>query len=794
MTVDGIAPSHEASLTEGMSPMGNGTSGTTPRRVRGPQPARAARGSARVPSSGVIRDAAAAASRRQIPRRRQGEVERSRLLELLRSSSSPIVLVSAPGGYGKTILASQLSRSDSRAVMWLHLDADDNDPARLTRRLLDAASEFAPIPPDLVERLVSNAPRAADVMLPGLTAMRRNLGAFLLILDDVQLLHSDESVEVLTLLLGTIPDGSRLLLLTRSDPPIPLSQYRLDNDLLEIRGDQLALRVAETRLVAEAAGWRLDRAAAVELQRRTEGWPAGVALAAQAMRSSADGSAGLAGITGDRDVIADYLSEIAFSRMDDDRLRFLLATSVLDWMSGPLCDAALDAEGSTETLRHLARENLFIVPLDRRRARYRYHHLFREWLRAELERRGEPDTVATVLGRAAAWHEDQGDEAEAFKYACLIGDYVRAGRVALRAWDGYANRGQLQTMHLWLDRCTEAQIESDPQLSLAAAWIHLMSGEVVRARRYLAAASRGDLDQPSADGASSLRAAVANARSSDGADGVTAMLRDGEFVIAAESPRRTRWLLGGYRAVGIANVLLGRPAEAREALGEAIALSHPPALAYVRVVCEGFLALACVDAGDWKAARRWAREARRLVDARGLGNTLSAIVAYMAMATVKQHLGDAAGAEKELAEVDRVSPDAFVQWLGAEVGLRCGNVHLRIGNAGRAREFADMTREYLARYPDAGALPERLRRLERHLDGAGAMAFTAAEQRLLPYLPTHLSLAEIADRTGHARSTVKTQVASIYSKLDVTTRSGAVDRLNAMGLVMTGPAGGLQPA
>lgn len=773
--------------------MGNGASGRAPGHLRGPLSGPAGLPRGRI--SGVSRDAAAGASGHQVPRQRQGEVERTRLLDLLRSDSSPIVLVSAPGGYGKTIVASQLSRRDRRAVLWLHLDEDDNDPARFTRHLLDAVSEFVPIPGDLVERLVSNAPRAADMALPGVAAMRRELGAFLLILDDVQLLRSGGSLEVLNLLLGTVPDGSRLMLLTRSDPPLPLSRHRLDGRLLEIRGDQLALGVEETRLVAAAAGWPVDRASAAELHRRTEGWPAGVALAAQAMRASPDGSAGLARITGDRDVIADYLSEIAFSRMDDERLRFLLATSVLDWMSGPLCDVVLGAEGSGETLDRLARENLFVVPLDHRRERYRYHHLFREWLRAESARRPQPDTESIVLARAAAWHEQHGDEAEAFQYACLVGDYALAGRVTLRAWDGYANRGQIGTVRLWLDRCSEAQIESDPQLALAAAWIHLLSGEVVRGRRFLAAASRGDLDRPSADGASSLRAAVANARSADGADGASAMLRDGSFVIAAEGPLRTRWLLGGYRAVGIANVLLGHPSEARKALGEAISLSHPPGLAYVRVICAGFLAFACVDVGDWRAAGRWAGEARRLVDSRGLENTVQAAAAYTAMAMVRQHRGDAEGAKRELDEVDRVFPLIRpVPWFGAEVAVRCGEVHARIGNSRRARAFADSAREILARYPDAGILPERLRRLEHLLETGGALSLTTAEQRLLPWLPTHLTLAEIADRTGHTRSTVKTQVASIYSKLEVTTRSEAVDRLEQMGLVTTATTGEFHPA
>jgi LuxR family maltose regulon positive regulatory protein len=723
------------------------------------------------------------AAKLETPRPRRAAIERLTLLERLRADQSPVVVVSAPGGYGKSILGSQWSHQDPRPNAWVQLDEDDDDPIRLTWYLLHAVGSLVPVPDELYARLAQPAPRLKAAVLPGLAELLRRGRPSLLVLDDVHLLGSDGSLEVLAFLVDAIPDGWRLMLLTRSAPTISLSSTRLQGRLLEIGADQLALSTTETQQVARAAGWTLDHSAALDLRRRTEGWPAAVSLAAHAMRHSSDGNVQIASITGAHDIIAEYLAEVALSRLDADRLRFLLSTSVLDWMSGPLCDTALGTEGSADILDGLARDNLFVVPLDARRDRYRYHHLFREWLRTELGRR-DPDAATTVLGRAAAWHEQRGDDAEAFDYARQVGDFERAGRVALGAWDRHANTGRLQTMRLWLDRCTKAEIESDPQLALAAAWVGQLSGEPALVRRYFAAVERGDLDKPSADGANSLRAALANARSAGGAGGVTAMLRDGEFVIASERSPQTRWLLGGYRAVGIANVLLGRSLAARTALEQALALSEAPAQVYVRAYSFGWLALACADLGDWDAAARSALQGRRLVDAHGFDHVLFAISTYVAMAVCKLHAGAARRAAEELTEVARLFPMAVAfPWLAADVAIRCGEAHLGVGDRAQALAYLDSARESLARYPDAGTLPQRLERLERKLDEVGELSLTSAEQRLLPFLPTHLSLREIADRTGHSRATIKTQVASIYAKLGVEGRSEAVERLESLGLL-----------
>ena len=235
-------------------------------------------------------------------------------------------------------------------------------------------------------------------------------------------------------------------------------------------------------------------------------------------------------------------------------------------MTPALCDAVLGTDDAADSLEPLARSNAFVVPLDDRGEWYRYHHLFGELLRAELERR-HPELLPVYLERAADWCEQHGSPEEAFAYAHESGDLDQAGRIALKHWDELTGSGRIETLRLWLNRCTDQELESDAQLSIAAAWVAALLGDPVRARRFIAAAERKPLDVPSADGASSLRSALAIVRCAVAPDGIHGMLRDAEYVYAAEKRESSRWLLSACRALGTANVLLGRPQEALDAFG-----------------------------------------------------------------------------------------------------------------------------------------------------------------------------------------------------------------------------------
>ena len=483
--------------------------------------------------------------------------------------------------------------------------------------------------------------------------------------------------------------------------------------------------------------------------------------------------------------IADYLAEVVLTRQTEEHRRFLLATSVLRRMTASLCDTVIGVAGSANMLRELEQSNSFVIALDDHRGWYRYHHLFGEVLRSELDRQ-HPELAAVYLARAATWYEqDGGDPEEAFRCAHECGDLERAGRIALASWDALASRGQLETMRLWLLDCTDDEIASDPQLSVAATWVYGLLGDAEKAQRFAIAAERGDLDVPSADGATSLRSSLAVSTTALALRGIHQMLADGEFVYAAEQgPAETRWLIGGCRAIGIANVLLDRPDEAITALREVLRLSNGrPELAWTRILSLGYLTFAAADAGEWSNAREWAREARALVTEHHLEGILTAAPAFTAKAMVLAHDGDFDRAKPELAAARRLEHLVrAARWMNADMNLRWGNISVQLGDRTAARKHADNARVALQGYRDPGTLPARFAQLDERIARAQDLHLTPTELQVAAFLPAYGSLREIAETLNLSRTTVKTHVAAIYAKLGVASRSEAIEKLAHLGI------------
>ena len=508
-----------------------------------------------------------------------------------------VVLVSAPAGYGKSTLVAQWCDLDPRVSGWVQLANGDNDPVALVAHVAAALEPTGAVRDDLLDELSRRAPRIVEVALPLLAADLSERDPFVLVLDDVDLVTAKRSRSIIEFLTEQVPSGSQLVLVGRGDPGVRLGRLRAGGDLVEVGAALLALDAEETRAVAALGGLELSEQAAEALRERTEGWAAAVALAALSLRDRDDAATRAAELTGTQQQIADYLLEEVIGRQPGNLKLFLLGTSILDRMTPSLCDAVLGTHDAADSLEALARSNAFVVPLDDRGEWFRYHHLFSDLLRAELKRR-HPELLPVYLERAAAWCELHGSPEEAFAYAHESGDLAQAGRIALGHWDELTGRGRIETLRLWLDRCTDEEIESDAQLSIAAAWVSVLLGDPVGARRFVAAAERKPLDVPSADGATSLRSALAIVRSAVAPDGIHGMLRDAEFAYTAEKHESTRWLLGACRALGTANALLGRPQEAIDVFGEALALSsHRPELAHIRVYCLSYMAFAATEIG-----------------------------------------------------------------------------------------------------------------------------------------------------------------------------------------------------
>ncbi|HVN61059.1 MAG TPA: LuxR C-terminal-related transcriptional regulator [Gaiellaceae bacterium] len=705
---------------------------------------------------------------------RPGVVPRARLTRWrVAASRSRIVLVAAPAGYGKSTLVAEWSELDPRATGWVRLDRGDNDPVVLLANVAAVLDRIGSSSDPLCEELSRRSPRIDAVVLPRLAAGLDECSPFMLVLEDTHLVTAETSLRILGFLADHVPHGSQAMLVTRGEAGLPLGRLRASGELLEIGTELLALDAEETRAVAASGGLELTAESAEALRERTEGWAAAVVLAAMSLRGREDAAERAAALSGNQRDIADFLLEEVLNSQPEERTAFLLGTSFLERMTAPLCNAVLQVDNAADMLETLVRSNAFVIPLDDQRGWYRYHHLFGDLLRAELERR-HPELLRLYLVRAASWCEVYGSPDEAFAYAHASGDLLQAGRIALANRDSYTQRGQSETARLWFDRCTDEEITSDPQLSIAAAWAAAYQGDAERASRFIAAAGRWPLDAASADGATSLRSALACLRAAVAPDGVTQMLSDAELVCASEKRAGTRWYFSGARAVGTAYLLLGRPEEAIDRLREVMS-SHQHEVAPWRILALGYSAFAAMELGERRDAHRWAAQAMMAVGEEHLEETLYGAVAFAADAVMQMERGDHTAALRRLEEVRRLRPLLLgARWFAADIALRCADVSLDLGDRPGAVEFAQVAGDALQGYPDAGVLPARLQRLEERIKLGRDYELTAAELRLIHFLPTHLSLQEIADRLYLSRPTVKTHVASIYGKLGAEGRSEAV--------------------
>ena len=725
------------------------------------------------------------ASKLEPLRLRADALQRERLLARLAGADTPIVLIAASAGYGKSTLAAQWSTQCQRPVAWLNLDRTDNDPIVFLNAVAHALDRLDPVAPELLDEFTALMPRVSEVVLPGLAVELNRLSPVELILDDVQELTEPQCLAALDFLLEEVPSESQVVLVTRAQPELPLARRRAAAELFEIHADELALDADETLALAESSGSHLSEQALEWLRERTEGWPAGVVLALRALPESASSDDIAKTISRTQREIAEYAFEVLLHRETAERRRFLLATSVLTKMTAPLCDTILGITNSSKLLADLERSNSFVIELDDNRGWYRYHNLFAEFLRSELDR-ADPDLATTSLSRAAYWHEQEGsDPAEAFRYAHECGDLKLAGRVAMASADDHIRRGRIATMKLWLDDCTDEEVSGEPQLAIVAAWLHFHFGDRRTAERFTAAAAKGDLDVTSTDGTTSLRSSLLLLRATLAPSGVDQMLADAQFVCAAEGrAANTRWLLDGVRAVGNANLLLGRPDEAVAAFREAVELTtgHPEA-SHVKIACLGFLAFALTEAGSWPTARKSAQEATAVSAAERLEQTLLGGIALTARAMVLLHDGDFDRAAADLTSARRTGHlVGGARWFNADMNIRWGNISLDLGDRPAAQEHAETARAALHGYPDPGTLTRRLAELAGRVGSLADLDLTPAEIRILPFLPTHLSVKEVAERLHVSPATVKTHVSSVYAKLGATSRSDAVAKMEELGL------------
>ena len=618
-------------------------------------------------------------------------------------------------------------------------------------------------------------------------------------IDDLHEVTSRASLALLRALLDEGGPAVRVAAAGRTRPDVVVPDLVAAGRCLELGPADLAFSEGETRQVFVSAHQSVTPDVARAVVERTEGWPAGVYLAALASRQG-PGGAGSATrpglISGDDVYLADHFRAEVLAAEAPDNVRFLLRTAVLDRMSAPLCDAVLGATGSGSRLLDAARRNLFVVPVgpgnDRHGPWFRYHRLFREMLLAELRLR-EPGAEPELHRRAAGWFESEGLPDGAIPHALASGDRLRAARlVDLRARQAF-DEGRRTTVLGWLGRLDDAALAAYPPLGVTAGWIWALSGQPVRAQSALRVARAADPATP-LPGGGTLEPATALLAAFVAPLGVERMVHDARRAVElapAGAPQRPQALA----LLGVAHLLTGHPDLAAPELAEAAALGaaqQPRTAAFARAE----LALLTLSAGEETADADIAASLA-LLEVAGVEGDVEAVLAHAVAAWRAARVGDLTSMGRHVDRVDQITADASpaaVPWFGAHVSIVLGRAALEAGDPLAARVRLEEARGCLGHLLTEGALRAQVDELAdllaRSAAGAvapvaqaGPAALTAAEVRVLRLLPTHLSLAEIADELNISRNTVKTQVAATYRKLQAGTRAEAVRRGRELSLL-----------
>ena len=705
------------------------------------------------------------ATKLYIPPPRPKVVLRPRLIERMNESlqhAAGITLISASAGFGKTTLASEWLADCKQPAAWLSLDDGDNDPVRFLAYLVAALQTIvADIGKRVLAMLQSPQPPPTESILTALLNEITTLSdTIILVLDDYHVIDSQPVDQALEFLVEHLPRQMHLIIASREDPPLPLARLRVRGQLTELRAADLRFTPAEAaEFLNRVMGLNLSAEDIVALENRTEGWIAGLQLAAISMQGHQDTTSFIQSFTGSHHFVLDYLIEEVLHQQSESVQTFLLRTSILDRLCGPLCDAVVldSAVSGQETLEYLEHANLFIVPLDNDRQWYRYHHLFGDLLRKRLGQSLPPGNIAELHIPASQWYEDQGLEIEAFQHAAAANDVERAERLMEGKGIPLHFRGAVNTILEWLTSLPKSVLDARPLLWVRSATMALTAGQTTGIEEKLLAAEtalRAEHAQRSAeldDKTRDLIGQIATARST------LALTQYQPETVIIQSHRALEYLppenltfrFTANWTLSVAHQLQGDRAAASRVLADALSISeaagsmfstilaishvgllqelenqlYRAAETYRRVLqlvsdqplpnaAEAQLGLAriCYEWNDLAAAEQHGQQA--LLLARQYGHLLDRfILCEVFLARLKLAQGDVNGAAAVLAQADRATREQnFVQRM-PEVAAAQVLMLLRQGDVAAAARLVqthdlpiNQARVYLAQGEPSKAL------------------------------------------------------------------------------------------
>jgi len=713
-------------------------------------------------------------------------VQRLRLLGKLEETSASIVVLNAPSGYGKSVLIEQWAARDPRPFVSLLLGDEHNDPAMLVGSVVAALEEIEPVPSDVGVALANPDPSIDKVVLPRLgAALEQRQVPFVLVLDDFERIDSPRSLTAVSMIMGRLPAGSQIVLATRTEPVLALGRIRAHRKLAELGREDLVMTKSECQELLGALGLVLSAKQLETIVARTEGWPAALYLAGLALSEASDLGRAISRFAGDDRFVVDYIRDEFLVAVSRRRLEFLRRASVLDRLSGDLCDSVLERSGSASLLRDLSHSNTLLTPLDRHDEWFRFHPLFREMLRAELHR-VEPEKEAGLNRLASEWWASEGDWDRAIAHAVDGGALKRAGELLWMGIPEYTTRGRNATVIGWLDHLGEQTVATDAALSLTASYAHITQGQGSKTEHWAAvAAGLIEREEPS-DMKSVLTAGLALIEAALARDGVEP-IADRTALAAEMLPDDSPWMSMCRLIEGVGLHQRGLRGEAHEKLIDGArrgAVGAPN----VQVLCLSQLALLAMEEDDWTLADVLTSQARAQVDRSGLGDYPMMALALAVSALVRSRTGrlEEAAADLRRGSILLKQLDEFPPWYEGETWVTLARTAARLNDAPAATTMLAEAARVLKLTPDAVVLGEWIEQTALAVEVVSVSAvrdLTPAELRVLQFLPTHLSFPEIAGQAFVSPNTVKTQAQGVYRKLGVTSRRAAVEEARAAGLL-----------
>jgi LuxR family maltose regulon positive regulatory protein len=709
--------------------------------------------------------------------------------------AGPIILVDAPAGWGKTTAVANWVRGQGRPTAWLSLDPTDDEPVRFWTYLIEAIRVVRPGFGDAALELLRSP--GAGLITTALPALVNELtlesgDGLVLVLDDYHvILNTDIHAGMIFLLEHLI--NAHVVIITRADPPFPLPRWRARAALIELRIDDLRFDSEDAQqLFSTLVGQELDEDSLHRLRDRTEGWAAGLVLAAISIRGQLDPSTFVKGFAGDDRHIVDYLGSEVLDSLDEDTRHFLVYTSILDRLTAPLCDVVLDRSDSTEALMRIERANLFLTPVDNRAEWFRYHQLFAELLRIELELTA-PDQVRILHGRASGWFASRGYVAEAVRHAVAAGTPQTAAHLLADQWSNLLQRGDLAGIVQSLDILGDDVVRTDPRLCLVRAWMTINLGIVGDLADWIDAADSAlqesdESDQSVFEAAAGMLRCIEQYLTGNAGGAIDAARR----AIALEAVEIPPWRSVGCPVLGIALFWTGREGESVETLQPAVQRAREAGNHLAQMHGTGCLALAAADRGEMAVVSTLVGRALHIRETHGFRDHWAGAMTLLAKGRMELEAGRLDAAVAAIAEAVRLSRRGLARIELAYGLLSLAQIELRRGHPSQASDLVNEAQLALSHCADPGVVSQLALSLAPQVAQGSSSEprrlpfgekLSERERSVLLLLPTELSLPDIAGALFVSANTVKTHTRAIYRKLGVASRREAVCRAQQLGLM-----------